>query len=93
VASGALQLTRTDNDLLAFTALAAFGLGLVLYLLVMTMVFLRWTFQPLDPAEADPPAWIGQELWPSPSWPAPTSSSPADVTAPRARRPLQRRRG
>jgi tellurite resistance protein TehA-like permease len=53
-----LQLTRTDNDLLAFTALAAFGLGFVLYLIVMTMVFLRWTFQPLDPTEADPPAWI-----------------------------------
>ncbi len=30
----------------------------MLYLIVMTMVFLRWTFQPLDPAEADPPAWI-----------------------------------
>jgi tellurite resistance protein TehA-like permease len=53
-----LQLVRTDNDLLAFTALAAFGLGFVLYLIVMTMVFLRWTFQPLDPTEADPPAWI-----------------------------------
>ena len=54
----ALELTRSDNDLLAFTALAAFGLGLVLYLIVMTMVVLRWTFEPLDPTEADPPAWI-----------------------------------
>ncbi len=54
----ALHLTRRDNDLLAFAALAAFGLGLVLYLIVMTMVFLRWTFSPLDPTEADPPAWI-----------------------------------
>jgi tellurite resistance protein TehA-like permease len=53
-----LLLTRTDSDLLAFTALAAFTLGVVLYLIVMTMVFLRWTFQPLDPTEADPPAWI-----------------------------------
>jgi tellurite resistance protein TehA-like permease len=53
-----LLLTRTDNDLLSFTAVAAFTLGLVLYLIVMTMVFLRWTFQPLDPTEADPPAWI-----------------------------------
>ena len=33
-------------------------LGLVLYLIVMTMVFLRWTFQALEPTEADPPAWI-----------------------------------
>lgn len=53
-----LFLTRTDNDALAFTAIAAFTLGIVLYLIVMTMVFLRWTFHPLEPAEADPPAWI-----------------------------------
>lgn len=53
-----LLLTRTDSDLLAFTATAAFTLGIVLYLIVMTMVFLRWTFQPLEPTEADPPAWI-----------------------------------
>ena len=46
------------SDLLAFACLAAFRLGLVLYLIVMTMVFLRWTFQPLEPTEADPPAWI-----------------------------------
>ena len=54
----ALLLPRHDSDLLAFTALAAFTLGVVLYLIVMTMVFLRWTFQPLEPTEADPPAWI-----------------------------------
>jgi tellurite resistance protein TehA-like permease len=24
----------------------------------MTMIFLRWTFQDLEPTEADPPAWI-----------------------------------
>jgi tellurite resistance protein TehA-like permease len=53
-----LFLTRTSSDALAFTAIAAFLLGIVLYLIVMTMVFLRWTFQPLDPTEADPPAWI-----------------------------------
>lgn len=53
-----LFLTRTDSDALAFTAIAAFTLGVVLYLIVMTMVFLRWTFHPLDPTEADPPAWI-----------------------------------
>jgi hypothetical protein len=38
--------------------IAAFALGLVLYLIVMTMVFLRWTFAELEPTEADPPAWI-----------------------------------
>lgn len=57
VVSG-LFLTRTHSDALAFTAIATFTLGIVLYLIVMTMVFLRWTFQPLDPTEADPPAWI-----------------------------------
>jgi tellurite resistance protein TehA-like permease len=57
-ALGALLLRRTDSDALAFVCLAAFTLGLVLYLIVMTMVFLRWTFQPLEPTEADPPAWI-----------------------------------
>jgi tellurite resistance protein TehA-like permease len=55
---GALLLRRTDSDALAFVSLAAFTLGLVLYLIVMTMVFLRWTFQVLEPTEADPPAWI-----------------------------------
>lgn len=57
-ALGALLLGRSSNDTLGFVCLAAFTLGLVLYLIVMTMVFLRWTFQPLEPTEADPPAWI-----------------------------------
>ena len=55
---GALLLGHDPDDLLAFACIAAFTLGLVLYLIVMTMVFLRWTFQPLEPTEADPPAWI-----------------------------------
>lgn len=55
---GALLLARTGSDTLAFICLAALTLGVVLYLIVMTMVFLRWTFQPLEPNEADPPAWI-----------------------------------
>jgi len=53
-----LLLTNRPNDFLAFTALSAFGLGVTLYLIVTTMVFLRWTFHPLQPTEADPPAWI-----------------------------------
>jgi tellurite resistance protein TehA-like permease len=53
-----LLLARSDSELLAFVAVAAFTLGIVLYLIVMTMVFLRWTFHPLDPTEAEPPAWI-----------------------------------
>ncbi|MCB0977688.1 MAG: tellurite resistance/C4-dicarboxylate transporter family protein [Acidimicrobiales bacterium] len=58
VVLGALLLPRHPSDLLAFVLLAAFLLGLVLYLIVMTMVFFRWTFLELDPTEADPPAWI-----------------------------------
>jgi tellurite resistance protein TehA-like permease len=57
-ALGALLLLHHPGDLLAFTCVATFALGFVLYLIVMTMVFLRWTFSPLDPTEADPPAWI-----------------------------------
>ena len=55
---GALRLARDPSDALAFGCLVAFTLGFLLYLIVMTMVFLRWTFQPLEPDEADPPAWI-----------------------------------
>ena len=57
-AFGALQLGHDPNDFLAFVCVAAFCLGLILYLIVMTMVFLRWTFQSLEPTEADPPSWI-----------------------------------
>ncbi len=57
-ALGALLLAQHPGDLLAFTALAMFLLGIVLYLIVMTMVFLRWTFHELQPTETDPPAWI-----------------------------------
>jgi len=55
---GALLLPEHRSDLLAFTCLAAFLLGIVLYLIVMTLVFQRWTLQDLEPAEAEPPAWI-----------------------------------
>ena len=54
----ALLLAKDGGDGLAFAALAAFTLGLVLYVIVMTMIFLRWTFFEMDPTEADPPAWI-----------------------------------
>ena len=55
---GALLLPRTDSELLALVCLGAFTLGIVLYVIVMTSLFLRWTFEPLDPAQADPPSWI-----------------------------------
>ena len=57
---GALLLVhgKDPNQLLELTALGAFTLGLVLYLIVMTMLFLRWTFYPLGPDELQPPSWI-----------------------------------
>jgi tellurite resistance protein TehA-like permease len=58
VVLGALLLPRHNSDMAAFLLIGAFALGLVVYLIVMTMVFLRWTFSKLDPREADPPAWI-----------------------------------
>lgn len=57
-ALGALLLGRHPDDTLAFFCIVAFVVGIVTYLIVMTMVFLRWTFQELEPTEADPPAWI-----------------------------------
>ncbi len=58
VVVGGLIFNRHPSDALAFTLLAAFLVGIVLYLIVMTMVFLRWTFHELEPTEIDPPAWI-----------------------------------
>jgi tellurite resistance protein TehA-like permease len=55
---GALLLAHDGGETLAFAGLAFFTLGVVLYLIVMMMIFLRWTFYELDPTEADPPAWI-----------------------------------
>jgi tellurite resistance protein TehA-like permease len=55
---GALLLPRTGNELQALVCLSAFTLGIVLYVIVMTTLFLRWAFEPLDPKQADPPSWI-----------------------------------
>lgn len=55
---GALRLGHHPNELLAFGCIAAFLLGLVLYLLVMCLVFLRWTFHAIDPNDVDPTTWI-----------------------------------
>lgn len=57
-ALGALLLERGGSELLAFVCLSVFLLGLVTYLIVMTLVFYRWVFASLEPTEADPPAWI-----------------------------------
>lgn len=59
VATTALLLTRTGaNQGLELLALGGFGLGVVLYLIVMTLLFLRWVFVESPPDEDDPPSWI-----------------------------------
>lgn len=57
---GALLLAHEDrtNHLVEIIVLSAFTVGVVLYLIVMTMLFLRWTFMPLGPDELQPPSWI-----------------------------------
>ena len=56
---GALLLKRSGpHQVLELVCLCAFTLGIVLYLIVMTLVFLRWTFQPVDPSDMQPPSWI-----------------------------------
>jgi tellurite resistance protein TehA-like permease len=57
---GALLLLHRGNpsELLEFTVLAVFALGFLLYVIVMTMLFLRWTFAELQPEELEPPSWI-----------------------------------
>ncbi|GEL23434.1 C4-dicarboxylate transporter [Pseudonocardia sulfidoxydans NBRC 16205] len=55
---GALLAPRLQNPLVAFVAVTFFGLGMLLYVVVMTMVFTRWTFHRLSPDEEDPPIWI-----------------------------------
>lgn len=58
--AGALLLTHRGepNQVLEVTTLSAFTLGVVLYLIVMTLLFLRWTFVALGPDELQPPSWI-----------------------------------
>jgi tellurite resistance protein TehA-like permease len=56
---GAVLLVRTGpNQAIELIALSTFVLGIVLYLIVMTLLFLRWTFRPVSPAELQPPSWI-----------------------------------
>ena len=59
VTTTALLLARTGtNQALELLAVAGFGLGIVLYLIVMTLLFLRWVFTESTPDEDDPPSWI-----------------------------------
>lgn len=43
---------------LVFASLAFYLLGVMLYLLLSTLIFFRWVFQPMHPAEMGAPWWI-----------------------------------
>jgi len=49
---------RVPSDAEVLVAVGGFGLGVVLYLIVATLVFLRWTLRSADPEELGPPSWI-----------------------------------
>lgn len=55
-ALGALLLGRWDTPLVAFVSTAALCLGTVQYLIVMTMVFMRWSLRVVTTSH--PPEWI-----------------------------------
>jgi tellurite resistance protein TehA-like permease len=58
-ALGALLIRHTGaNQGLELVALGMFSVGIVLYLIVVTLLYLRWTFQPVRPSELEPPTWI-----------------------------------
>jgi tellurite resistance protein TehA-like permease len=66
VATQSLSLTAavlvpawpSQSGLLAPAAVALWGVGLVLYLLLVSLIMLRWLTVPMTPATLGPPYWI-----------------------------------
>jgi tellurite resistance protein TehA-like permease len=58
VLGGTLLGHTGPNEGIELVTASAFTLGIVLYLVVVTMLFQRWSFLVLDPADAQPPSWI-----------------------------------
>ena len=56
---GGTLLTHTGpNQGIELVSASAFTLGIVFYLIVVTMLFQRWSFLVLNPEDAQPPSWI-----------------------------------
>ncbi|CAB4700619.1 unannotated protein [freshwater metagenome] len=56
---GGTLLTHTGpNQGIELVAASAFTLGIVLYFIVVTMLFQRWSFLVVNPEDAQPPSWI-----------------------------------
>ena len=58
VLGGTLLGHTGPNEGIELVTASAFTLGIVLYLVVVTMLFQRWSFSVLDPEDAQPPSWI-----------------------------------
>ena len=58
VLGGTLLGPTGPNEGIELVTASAFTLGIVLYLVVVTMLFQRWSFSVLDPEDAQPPSWI-----------------------------------
>jgi tellurite resistance protein TehA-like permease len=57
-ASALVPAWPSQSGLLAPVSVALWGVGLVLYLLLVTMIMLRWLTVPMTPATLGPPYWI-----------------------------------
>jgi tellurite resistance protein TehA-like permease len=58
VLSCLLALHTGARPPLVFASLAFYFLGLMLYVLLATLIFFRWIFRPMHPAEMGAPWWI-----------------------------------
>ena len=58
VLGGTLLGHTGPNQGIELVAASCFTLGIVLYFIVMTMLFQRWSFFVLNPEDAQPPSWI-----------------------------------
>ncbi|HEY6451349.1 MAG TPA: tellurite resistance/C4-dicarboxylate transporter family protein [Steroidobacteraceae bacterium] len=58
VLSSLLALRTGAMAPLVFASLAFYLLGLMLYVLLATLIFFRWVFRPMHPAEMGAPWWI-----------------------------------
>lgn len=79
-ASGALLVGRAGSELVGFVSAAAFFLGTIQYVIVMTMVFMRWSLRVVVPSH--PPEWIATGAM------AITALAGAEMVAVTSRQPL-----
>ena len=58
VAATLLPIWRSQATLLATAAVSLWSVGLVLYLVLVSLIMLRWLIVPMTPAALGPPYWI-----------------------------------